>query len=1105
MRPTLKVGSSARELPRLDELQRSIVSAIVETDADAPDDPRKHAVILGCPGSGRTVTALTIAKQLHEKNPRPIEQPVLVVAADRIRTDLIQPLVEQLLPGVVRPVRTPVSLAFTYTSAWAVERSMPVLAPQLLTGAQEDAELVEILRGHNIEWPEWITDDIMTIPAFRMELRNLLARAREAGWDATMLRDMGRRAGRDMWIAGAELMDLWDSSPVALGDGERPALLSAAQLQERAAHLITHWSGRACDEGVRAPLMVPYAVIVDDLQDCTGATLTLLEALAQAGSRVIATADSDVAVATYRGGEPHLDGRLQRALGAPVHELGPTYRGSLALRAVVQGVTSRVTVTGSAKRRGFGAHDPRESTDHLAVRVYGSQSQEMTAVAHEIRRHRLSDGVPLSDMVVIVRSSADVNRVRFSLMRHGIETTGHRRAINYASDQVTATLLDLLDHRRVTKLQHRDADYESLNVNDEQEASGVSEETVGPDTAEESEDGIFIGMDSRDRLERLVTSPLGGINPLALRRLIQASGLRMDSTSLADFAAQFQEAWKCGDGSQELRNHIAQCGLDSVVTQLFSAVRLVELGLECHDMDPRRALWRLWEAADVEHRWVERALVNSVESVIFDERLDAVISLMRTADVWSQRNPAGTAAQFAAELLSETLPTDNLSIAGQRPGGVHVLTAAQSVGRQWPVVFVSGIQDGTWPNLTLRDRLSRAGEVTEVANGNVAPNDLARGGNTMVAMRRSALNEELRMLAVAVSRATEYLTLTACRTEDLAPSSFIDLCASLTGTELADDGTVPTTQVPPGVDTRSLIARLRFILTQPYEAPHRRDLAAKLLALMSREGIGEADPARWTGFGGITDARDSGGRPRLTPSAIEVLLTCPARWFMTRHGGDVPSSAASTIGILVHEIAEQFPHGDPDTLVNELERRWDDHEFDRAHALGRKLFEETREKVIRMGEYFQSLGDDALVETELNVYVELDNAIITGTVDRVETVDDGVRVTDIKTGYPGTKKGTKDHLQLALYQYALNRLGYPVVGARLLALKDKKPEGFIQPSLFSGTDEANERLETLKGKIDEAVILAKGPTYPAHVSPECRTCPVHSLCPVRDEGLRTIE
>ncbi|MDO5720435.1 MAG: PD-(D/E)XK nuclease family protein [Actinomycetaceae bacterium] len=1077
----------------------------MESASYPPNDSRRHAVILGCPGSGRTLTAVTVAKELQKLNPAPAEQPVVVVAADRVRTDIIQPVVEQLLPGVVRPVRTPVSLAFSYTSAWAVERSEPQLAPQLLTGAQEDAELAEILRGYQIAWPQWITDEVTIIPAFRMELRNLLARTREAGWDAATLREMGRRAGRDMWVAGAELMNIWDCSPVAQGNSERPALLSSAQLQERAAHLISQWPQRASEEGVRARLWIPYAVVVDDLQDCTGATLSLLESLAKAGSRIIATADSDVAVATYRGGEPHLDGRLQRALGANVYELGPSYRGSLALRRVVQGVTSRVTVTGSAKRRAFGAYDPREKTDALAVRVYGSQSQEMTAVAHEIRRHHVVARTPLSDMAVIVRSSADVSRVRFSLMRHGIETTSHRRAINYASDQVTATLLDLLDYRYGTDNRENVAEPEVVEGVTTRVQNLESYETISRDhhTGEGTSEDVFIGMDARDRLERLVASPLGAVNALDLRRLIQASGLSKDSTSLSAFSQQLRNIWE-QDSAQQMREHIINLGLENTVNHLFAAARLVELGRQCHSLDPRRALWRLWEAAEVEDQWVERALRNNVESVIFDERLDAVISLMRTADVWSQRNPAGTAAEFAAELLTETLPTDNLAVAGQRPVGVHVLTAAQSVGRQWPVVFVSGVQDGKWPNLTLRDRLSRAGEVTEVANGTIAVEDLARGGNTMVAMRRSALNEELRMLAVAVSRATEYLTVTACRTEDLAPSSFVDLCAALTDTKLSDDGTVPTTPVPPGVDTRSLIARLRFILAQPHEEPHRRELAAKLLALMAREGIREADPATWTGVGGMTDLQDRDDRPRLSPSAIEVLLTCPARWFMTRHGGDVPFSAASRLGTLVHEIAEEFPYADPDTLLRELEQRWDDHEFDRAHAIGRKYFEETKEKVIRMGEYFQSLGDSR-VETEYNVYVELDHAIITGTVDRVETVDEGVRVTDIKTGNPGSKKGTKDHLQLALYQYALYRLGYPVVGARLLALKDSQPEGFVQPGLFSGTEEANERLATLENQIEEAVRLAKGPTYPAIVTSECRTCPVHNLCPVRDEGLRTIE
>ncbi|MDO5728216.1 MAG: PD-(D/E)XK nuclease family protein [Actinomycetaceae bacterium] len=1055
----LRLGAQAATLPPLDARQQSIVKAIIDPSAHGSG---RHAIILGCPGSGRTLTALMLAHELHKRNPTPVDNPVLILAADRLRVDLVQPFAEQLLPGVVRPVRTPVALAFDYTSAWNCEREQPRLAPQLLTGAQEDAELADIIRGRQIEWPEWITEDVTALPAFRMELRNLLARAREAGWDADMLRLMGERSGREMWQAGADLMEVWDSSPVALGAADRPALLSAPQLQEQAGNLIRQWNDRATTEDVHAPLTVPYAVVVDDLHDCTGATLTLLSALAEAGSRIIATADPDVAVATYRGGEPHLDGRLQRALDASVYELGPTYRGSLALRRVVQGITNRITVTGSAKRRSFGAVDAREDTAGLAVRVYGSRSQEITAIAHEIRRRQLSrEQFSLSDMAVIVRSSSEVNRVRFALMRHGIETTSLRRAINYAGEPVTSTLLALLvDH------------------------------------AEETPSTLF---------RTLMASPYVGVNLLELHRLIAACAPDIQTTSLSEFASQLRDRWKNLDGSDELRERITQQALDPCVRGLVAALDLIEVGRTAAGDDPQRALWSLWEAAGVETAWVRAALVNEAESALYDERLDAVISLMRTADVWQQRNPGGTAREFAAELRAETLPTDNLAIGGQRPTGVHVLTAAQSVGKQWPIVFVSGVQDGSWPNLTLRDRLSRAGEITEVANGSLDVSDLARGGNTMMAMRRSALNEELRMFAAAVSRARQYLTVTACRTEDLAPSSFVDLCATLMGMDIDESGGVPTTQVPPGVDTRSLIARLRYILTAPHQAPEHQRLAGELLALMANEGMREADPMTWSGVGGMTAVGPTDDRPRLSPSAIEVLLTCPARWFMTKHGGDVPSGDASTIGTLVHDIAEEFPHGDPQTLLNELDERWDDNEFDRTSSLGQKFYAETREKVQRMGEYFQHLGPDCEVETEYGVRVELDNAIITGKIDRIESVDGGVRITDIKTGRPGSQKGTETHLQLLLYQYALNRLGFNVQGARLLALAHKSPEKFNQSSIFSGSDSANERLAMVEETIAQAATLAQGPEYAAIITTECRTCPVVHLCPARDEGLRAIE
>lgn len=1066
--PVRLVQASGDAYDQLDSANSAVVDRVV---ADT-----RPTVIRGCPGSGRTSVALNIAKRLYEQ----ADGDVLVVVPDRLRADLLQVAGERAIPGVVRPVRTPVSLAFDYTSRWFVERMNPLPAPQLKTGAREDSDLTRAIDDGLVQWPSELSEETLQMPEFRMEVRNLMARARESGWSGADLETIGRKIRRGMWISTGQLMEKWAEQAGNADSPDEPPLYDSAGLQELAAEIISTWNNRKIHEGVTSELNAPAAVVVDDLQDCTGATLALLEALHGVGTRIIATADPDVAVATYRGGEPHLDGRLIQKIDATVELLGPTHRGNQALRKVVQKVTEQVTVQDAAMRRTMGSYDASTDASGLSVKVYGSQAQENNAIARTILRYQLGYGpgttgtVPLANQAVVVRSSADVNRIRFGLLRNGIPTTVRRRALTYSSDPVTSTMLQLLDGN-------------SADIGSEHEL-----------------------------LDRVLRSPLINARMTDIRRITDFYRAHVDpqKTPLINIVEDIVNE---EDGTDKVRQKASEYGLDQTLTHLIKAFHLIKLGRKLRAESPQVALWQLWELADVTELWARRALRPGVDSEVFDERLDAVVSLFRTADVWEQRQPDVVAEKFAHALLEERLPTDTLAETGQRPNGVQVLTVAQAIGQDWDVVYIAGMQDGHWPNLTLRDRLSRAGEVTELANGNIELEALSHDGASARTMRKAALVEEYRLLAAAVSRARQALHISAVQSDDEAPSFVLNNLAKWAGTPLEDGIHIPVTQVEPGIDTRSLVARLRQALGKT-KNEDLQEWYATLLAVLADEGIHLANPASWNGVGGLTPEAPETNEPvTLSPSQIEMLVQCPARWFLTRHGGDKPWNEKAAIGTLVHEIAEELPEADLDEMLERLDELWDDELFPRDTALGKREYESIVEKVEKLANYLVSWrGKNVLIEhpvfQKVNVGGETFN--IAGRLDRIEQTPDGVVITDIKTGSVPTKEDTVAHLQLAAYQFALNAQNVAINKARLLALSQGKPENWIQPNLFTEGEfsitrnkkiNIGETRQELEKQIATAARIARGSIFPPITGSHCSHCPVKQMCPVMDEGLRTLE
>ena len=1043
-------------LPELNAEQRAVVEAARSGDV----------IARGAPSSGRSTCALAVFEQAVSAGASAV-----ILAPDRTRADVLTPRAQALGPAVVRPVRTPASFAYQVVATWRTQREVPLEGVELVTGAAQDQALAELLASVDAPWPEEIGEQMRAMPAFRAELRNLVARAGEAGMDAASLSEAGARFGHPEWVGAGAIVAALEEGPEHSPEYPLTLRVDLSRIQSLAAELIGTWQGRAEERGVQAPCPVPDVVIVDDLQDCTPSTLMLLGACRDAGARIVAFSDSDVAVAGYRGGEPHLDRRLAAALGVQIAELGQVYDTSRAVRELARQACARIAQSGSPARRGAQVAD--DAPEGALVTHLGATPSQMGAlIARALRSRHLHDGVDFSDQVVIVRSSSMVAETRRYLARGGVPLAGGGRAFDFASQPTTRLLLDLVT------LPTGDSDTDAAQ--------------------------------RRELAERLVPSALVGADALAVHRLLRrlnaacaqaAEEAGEESTliplTVADLVDE-PDTWRptLEEGSQAPGRR----GWNdrTLARALETAARMWELGRQ-GSARPQQRLWELWEACGVAEDWRSRAIRSDEASAWYDDQLDAVVALMRVADVWEQRNPAGSARDFASELLAGSVPIDTISRVGVRPGGVEVLTPAQAMGRRWQVVVLAGLQDGAWPNLRLRDRILRADLLADVGAGRFAVGEDGREEliDSTRAARRAVLDDEYRLFVAAITRSRRYVHAGAVRSEDAAPSVFFDVVARLAGTPREDD-VVPLDQVDAPLSLPGHIADLRARAASDDRVD--AELAATLLALMAREGIASAQPERWLGAGGtLTTAEPYGGDVTLSPSQFERALACPLRWFLTTIGADGPSTAAASLGTLVHALAEDNPHGSAQELTEALEARIEELGYNLDTWAGRHADRRAHTIVDNLASYMA--GVPGRVEVERSVEAQVEGVTIRGRMDRLEHVDEGVRVTDLKTGKSGySAKTVPDNPQLAAYQMALLAAGERVAGARIALLGDKKPHSFDQRPL------EGETLEGWREKVREVAAIARGPYFEATPSEKaCLYCSFDRLCPARERGRKVVE
>ncbi|HEU0257322.1 MAG TPA: PD-(D/E)XK nuclease family protein, partial [Microbacteriaceae bacterium] len=406
--------------------------------------------------------------------------------------------------------------------------------------------------------------------------------------------------------------------------------------------------------------------------------------------------------------------------------------------------------------------------------------------------------------------------------------------------------------------------------------------------------------------------------------------------------------------------------------------------------------------------------------------------------------------------------------------GVTVATPSGAVGLEAEIVVVAGLQDGAWPDLRPRGSLLHADALVEVLSG------LA---GTPIDERRRVLDDELRMFALALSRARRQVVVTALESEDESPSPFLDLLPPLPRIE-APEGASP-------LDLRGMVGVLRRQLTAPEAGPEERDAAASGLAGLAAAAVPGADPAEWLGLGGPSTTEPLFTPDEdvpLSPSHLESLETSTLDWFIDDISADPPGLAAG-VGTLLHWAMQEAARPDLDAVWQVVLERWGELSFE-APWLERRERAAARRLAAGLAEYLADARRAGRVRlaAEQRFTLRVGRATMNGSVDRLEKTADGrVVIVDLKTGRPVTSaEAIAAHPQLSAYQAAYrdgrfdevltpfgpHRLG----GASLLFVRDGIGGKLYRDEAQDAIDEVG--LRAFRSRVENAARLLTATALP---------------------------
>lgn len=975
----------------------------------------RSAAVLGAPGTGKTTTAVElVAERVLERGYAP--ESIVVLAASRTAATALRDVLALRLGVPTRGplARTATSLAFEAVTASAQERGLE--RPTLLTGGEQDALLSELLEGHLEEgtgprWPDEFSPEVLRLRTFRTELREFGMRATEHGLDTDAIRALGVDAERGEWCAAADVLDeLRDV--VDWMAPEAGTRLDAAEFAAFAAEAIRSGRGGERIDALRL-------VVVDDMQEASESTVVLLRALAERGVTVVALGDPDVATSAYRGAASDTLGRFASRLGlAEVSTLVLTrvHRQSVALRALVSAATERIgTAAAGRQRTAVAEPQPEGGPAPVLVLHAPTAAREAATVARLLRERRLRDGVPWRRMAVVVRSGAAVQPLVKALAVAEVPTRSVLVGRALRDDHAARALLVLV-------------------------GVAIGERELDADLASE-----------------LLLGPFGGVDRLGLRRLrlalraeeLAAGGIRASDPLLVEALAAPGRFATIDSAPARQAERLA-------VT--IDRVR----GLHAEHGSIEELLWSAWESSRVAASWRDLALGTGLTAAEAHRNLDGVVALFSAARRFVERAPGHSAVGFVTEILEAEVPEDTLAPRSVEDA-VLIGTPSSVVGLEFDVVVVARLQDGVWPNLRQRGSLLDPDGLVRHARGE---------GGLALDVRKATLDDELRMFALAVSRARRQVVLSAVAGEDETPSLFFRLSPP-DAPRLDAASAVPMT-------LRGAVAALRRTATTPGspEAP----AAIRGLRALALAEVPGADPAEWSGIlepsstEPLFDLDDPERPVAVSPSRLEAFERSPLDWFVDAVSGSTTSTAMG-VGTLVHWVLENAASTDPDELWAALESRWPELVFE-SPWLGERQKRVTRRLIDGLAGYladFERSGGEVLGR-EQQFELDVPPARVRGSIDRVERSADGsVTIVDLKTGRSTPRQiDVAEHAQLGSYQLAVAEGAIEAAnpaeggGAKLLfvaqGVRGKPYREVVQPRF------SEEELERLRERVRAAAL-----------------------------------
>ncbi len=1024
--------------------------------------PSGFVRVLGGPGTGKTTLLAGTAANRVREGVDPEKLLVLTAsrrAANAVRADIAHQLTteEEHSGRTIREplVRTVHSYAFSLLRLQASEEGLA--PPRLLSGPEQDVVVRELLAG-DLEsgadyWPERLRP-ALAVPGFAEELRDLLLRAAERGLGPEDLIKLGKRKNRPEWVAAGVYWRQYEEVTLLQGAGGNALGVPSAQALDAAELVATALLALDSDPELLAREQARIRhLFVDDAQHLDPLQFRLLNRLGGAAADFVLAGDPDQSVFSFRGADP---GKFREAdqTGERTITLTRSHRLSPAVHQAVTRLAG--TLPAASKHRAF-----RPGTDEEAdpgavrVRLMATPSAEASWVADQLRRAHLIDGVPWSDMAVLVRSPGR----SFPVLQ---------RALRAAGVPIAAAVeeLPLAKQPGVRPL------LTALRV-------AAAPSVLDVDVA-----------------EMLLASPLGGADPLALRRMrrglrrleLAGGGQRSSDELLLEVLQDNDLLVGLPDAEAAPIRRVG--GLIAAARRSISRGTGVE-----------QVLWELWQGSGLERRLTRLSSRGGTLGAQADRDLDAVVALFHAAGNYVDRLPKASVAGFADYLSAQQIAGDSLAPVAARGEGVSLLTAHGAAGREWSVVAVAGVQEGSWPDLRLRGSLLGVERLVDLLSG--------VDGET-VSATAPLLAEERRLFYVAASRAKRILLVSAVAGDDEQPSRFLD------DLEEQDESTAGARIKPPGrsLVLAELVGELRGAVCDERTDPARRSRAARQLARLAEAGVPGAHPDSWYGVleeSTMEPLHASGDVVRISPSTVDTLARCPLRWLIERHGGSDPAQLAAITGTLVHGLAQAAADGhDDEQLRKALDEAWA-----RVDAGAPWYSRRERRRVEQMVRNFvtwlqQSRSQLTELGVEQDIEVELpsgENELrvrLRGRIDRVEADEHGRPVIiDIKTSkVPITAADAELHPQLAAYQLAVLlgafESGKEPGGAKLVYVaKSNVKTGASQREQQPLDAEAGKQWLELVHKVATS---AAGPEYDANENSDCDRCPARGSCPLRPEG-----